>query len=164
MNCPGERDERSLWNGKRAIRNFSYSYNSNIRDPGLEVSRGTAIRLAAVLHPADKIMIYEELGPNDAWCTVPHASVDDIPAGRHGSLNSRNPARETSTGAATRWPAYYNNGLGNHCFFDGHIESLSPRWIGESKGRNYRFRSWGPLLTENWPDDPPSAPPPQLRR
>jgi prepilin-type N-terminal cleavage/methylation domain-containing protein len=161
VNCPGERDERSLWGGQRALRNFSYSYNSNIRDPGVTVSVGTAVRLAAVLHPGDKIMIYEELGPNDAWCTHPEASVDDVPAGRHGSLSSKNTKRDVSTGYADRWPAYFNNGLGNHCFFDGHVELLTPRWIVDDKGRNKDYRSWGPLTTETWPTTAPVAPPMQ---
>jgi type II secretory pathway pseudopilin PulG len=161
VNCPGERDERSLWGGVRALRNFSYSYNSNIRDPGVTVSAGFAVRLAAVLHPSDKIMIYEELGPNDAWCTHPEASVDDVPAGRHGSLRSQNKDRDVTTGYASRWPAYFNSGLGNHCFFDGHVELLSPRWIVDGKGRNKDYRSWGPLTTEYWPEKPPVAPPMQ---
>jgi prepilin-type N-terminal cleavage/methylation domain-containing protein len=156
MNCPGDRDERSLW-GVPAARNFSYSFNSNIRKPGGTVGSGTAIRLAAVLQPADKIMVYEELGPNDAWCTTPHRSIDDIPAGRHGSLNSQNASRDISN-AATRWPAYYNQGLGNHCFFDGHVELLSPRWIAEGKGRNQNYRSWTPLVPESWPETQPTAP------
>jgi type II secretory pathway pseudopilin PulG len=156
LNCPGDRDERSLW-GVPAVRNFSYSFNSNIRKPGGTVGSGTAIRLAAVLQPADKIMVYEELGPNDAWCTTPHRSIDDIPAGRHGSLNSQNASRDISN-AATRWPAYYNQGLGNHCFFDGHVELLSPRWIAEGKGRNQNYRSWTPLVSESWPETQPTAP------
>jgi hypothetical protein len=158
VNCPGERDERSLWNGERALRNFSYSYNSNIRDPATIVSAGFAVRLAAILHPSDKIMVYEELGPNDAWCTEPHRSIDDIPAGRHGSLSSKNTERDVSTGYADRWPAYFNQGLGNHCFFDGHVELLTPRWIVDGKGRNKGYRSWGPLTTEAWPTTAPVAP------
>ena len=163
MNCPGDRDERSLW-GVRAVRNFSYSFNSNIRIGPSPPGTGRAVRLAAVLHPADKIMVYEELGPNDAWCTHPESSIDDIPAGRHGSLSARNRARDISDGYANRWPAFYNNGLGNHCFFDGHVELLSPRWIADKKGRNKDNRSWGPLITETWPDAPPAPPPMQIGR
>ena len=109
LNCPGDRDERSLWGGARALRNFSYSYNSNIRSPGVDVSVGTAVRLAAVLHPADKIMIYEELGPNDAWCTTPFSGVDDVPAGRHGSLRASNKGRVNGEGAVNQLPAFFNN-------------------------------------------------------
>jgi prepilin-type N-terminal cleavage/methylation domain-containing protein/prepilin-type processing-associated H-X9-DG protein len=160
MNCPGDTDERTLRAGQRSIRNFSYSYNSNIRDPLGDVGSGHAIRLAAVLHPAEKIMIYEELGPNDAWCTAPHFDVDDIPAGRHGSRAARNAKRITGPGAVNVLPGFFRQGRGNQCFFDGHVELISPQWIVEGKGSNTDFRSWGPLTIEKWPDPTPIPAPP----
>ena len=152
MNCPGDRDERTLRSGQRNLRNFSYSYNSMIR-VGDEVGAATAVRFASVLHPSEKIMIYEELGPNDAWCVMPHTSMDDVPAGRHGSLSSRNRTRITGQSAPSQLPAFYNQGLGNQCFFDGHVELVSPRWIVEGKGSNANFRSYMPLTY----DPPPMA-------
>lgn len=151
LNCPGDRDERAQRSGQRAPRNFSYSYNANIRKWPSDVGTGTAISLAAVLHPGERIMIYEELGPNDAWCDSPHTSANDVPSGRHGSLNARNAPRAAGAGAASQSPAYYNQGLGNYCFFDGHIELISPRWISESRGANKDFRSWGPLTSDPRP-------------
>ena len=151
MNCPGDRDERSLRGGQRAIRNFTYSYNSNIRHPDGLPGSGGAILLAAVVWPAERIMIYEELGPNDAWCTFPHFNPDDIPAGRHGSLHARNPQRITGQAGINALPAYFRQGRGNHCFFDGHVELIAPVWIVEGKGSNGDFRSWGPLTAEKWP-------------
>ena len=148
MNCPGDRDERTLRMGQRNLRNFSYSYNSNIRKPRADdgINLGVAIRLAAVLHAPDRIMVYEEIGPNDAWCVSPQTSMDDVPAGRHGSLSASNQKRTTGTSAPNQLPAFYNQGLGNQCFFDGHVELVSPRWIVEGKGTNAGFRSWGPSL------------------
>jgi prepilin-type processing-associated H-X9-DG protein len=103
-------------------------------------------------------MIYEELGPNDAWCTVPFAGVDDVPAGRHGSLRASNKGRLTGEGAVNQLPAFFNNGLGNQCFFDGHVELISPRWIVEERGGNKDHRSHGPLTMESWPDTGPPPP------
>ena len=156
LTCPGDRDERSLRGGQRSYRNFSYSYNEWIRKPGGDVGNATAIRFAQVLHPSEKIMVYEELGPNDAWCTIPFAGVDDVPAGRHGNLRASNKGRLTGEGAINQLPAFFNNGLGNQCFFDGHVELISPRWIVEERGANKDHRSHGPLTMEAWP---PSGPP-----
>ena len=145
VNCPGDQDERTLRAGTRTNRNFTYAYNSNVRVGELSSSPPAApssVRLAALVQPSEKIMIYEELGPNDAWCISPNASQDDLPASRHGSGRARNPNRLLS-GATVR--AYLKEGLGNHCFFDGHVELLSPSWIIEGKGRNEGFRSYGPL-------------------
>ena len=151
LNCPGDRDERSLRAGQRAIRNFSYSYNSNIRHPDGMPGSGGSILLAAVVWPAERIMIYEELGPHDAWCTAPHVNADDIPAGRHGSFQARNPRRLAGPTAVNMLPAFYRQGRGNQCFFDGHVELIAPAWIVEGKGTNTDFRSWGPLTAEKWP-------------
>jgi prepilin-type processing-associated H-X9-DG protein len=165
LNCPGDTDERTLRAGQRNVRNFSYSYNSNIRDPLGDIGSGHAIRLAAVLHPAEKIMIYEELGPNDAWCTAPYLSIDDIPAGRHGSRAARNTKRITGPGAVNALPGFFKQGRGNHCFFDGHVELISPQWIVEPNRLNPKLpspgmRAWGPLITDESPSPASSSPPP----
>jgi prepilin-type N-terminal cleavage/methylation domain-containing protein/prepilin-type processing-associated H-X9-DG protein len=145
MNCPADRDERSLRMGQRNHRNFSYSLNSNIRVPVEGSSDATAVRLAAVASPAEKIMVYEELGPNDAWCILPQTNVDDLPSPRHGSIAAINASR---TPAAISRPVYLDQGLGNYCFFDGHVEQLTPRWVTNPVGRNRDFRSWGPLTSD----------------
>ena len=145
--CPGDQDERTMRSGARAERNFSYAYNSNIRIGELthtppEVP--TSLRLAAVVRPGEKIMIYEELGPNDAWCIAPHDRPDDLPASRHGTPYARNPKRSLNR---LEVPAYFEQGLGNHCFFDGHVELLTPRWIIEGQGVNTGHRAYAPLTT-----------------
>ena len=104
-------------------RNFSYSLNSHISDGDYTdqvtkkiVYRG--IRISQVKRAAQKIMIYEELAPNDAWCLALNSS-DDYPSGRHGKRRTTtlvNGSKET-------------DGRANHTFFDGHVESLPPTEI-----------------------------------
>ena len=144
LNCPGDNDERTMRGGARADRNFTYAYNANIRVDDEGDGRRTQVRLAAVLRPGEKIMIYEELGPNDAWCDLPHAKADDIPASRHGSTSAGNPQRQMDE---EKVPKYFNYGLGNHCFFDGHVEQLTPAWIIKGLGVNAGYRAYGPLTT-----------------
>jgi len=142
MSCPADRDERSLRLGQRNVRNFSYSYNSNIRlitDP----PRGE--RWSAIASPGEKIMIYEELGPNDAWCILPQSNIDDLPSPRHGSRAAINAARTPGRLSGT---IYRNQGLGNFCYFDGHVEQLPPRFHFEPVGRNRNYRSWASLTRD----------------
>jgi prepilin-type processing-associated H-X9-DG protein len=47
-------------------------------------------------------------------------SGDDIPSGRHSSNMSQAYRNQPNT------PQYKTMGRGNHCFFDGHVESLAP--------------------------------------
>lgn len=136
LNCPGDRDDRSQHMGVRAIiRNFSYSFNANLRRGPPEAP--SLIQMSAILHPSEKIMIYEELGPNDAWCLA-HTHPEDLPTGRHGSVRAGNRPR------AFELRDYLESGRGNHCFFDGHVELLQPRWILDPGHHN----SWAPLTTE----------------
>jgi prepilin-type processing-associated H-X9-DG protein len=78
---------------------------------GLSISR--------VKDNASRIMIYEEMAPNDSWCIMGD-SGDDIPSGRH-STNMSNAYRNNPNSNE-----YRTKGRGNFCFFDGHVESLAP--------------------------------------
>jgi prepilin-type N-terminal cleavage/methylation domain-containing protein/prepilin-type processing-associated H-X9-DG protein len=133
MNCPGDRDDRSQHQGVRAIaRNFSYSFNANLRrGPG---DNPTPVRLAAIVRPAEKIMLYEEIGPNDAWCLA-HTHPEDLPSGRHGSVRAGNEPR------ADNVEAWLQSGRSNQCFFDGHVELLTPGWVLDPRNHH----SWSPL-------------------
>jgi len=105
-------------------RNFSYSLNSHITDDDYHDNVSNkdiylGIRISRVKRAAQKIMIFEELAPNDAWCLNPYNNTDDVPSGRHGK-------RKTGTlvnGSIEK------QGQGNHCFFDGHVEGMSPNAI-----------------------------------
>jgi len=105
-------------------RNFSYSLNSHItdddyHDPVRNKDIYQGIRISRVKRAAQKIMIFEELAPNDAWCLTPYSNTDDVPSGRHGKRKTgtlKNGTKETQ-------------GQANHCFFDGHVESLPPTAI-----------------------------------
>jgi prepilin-type N-terminal cleavage/methylation domain-containing protein/prepilin-type processing-associated H-X9-DG protein len=101
-------------------RNFSYSFNGRIteeQDTRMPIT--ISIKWSKVIKSSEKIMIFEELAPNDAFCTNPGGNVDDFPSGRHGVR---------STG-----PIIYGQpelkGRGNFAFFDGHVEPLSPTEI-----------------------------------
>ena len=108
-------------------RNISYSLNPLIRRDSGGPTLG--IVMTKVKQPAERIMIYEELAPNDAWCIMGQNS-DDIPSGRHGK-NMKSSYRTAPTTAE-----YYSAGRGNYCFFDGHIESLPPGDLIPPRGKS----------------------------
>jgi len=108
-------------------RNYSYSLNqwimrtSDGQDAGNNPNPKLGIKIASVMPPvAKKIMIMEELAPNDTWCVAPQISGDDMPTARHGSNKALNALRQPDS------PAYLNEGRANFVFFDGHVESLTP--------------------------------------
>jgi len=139
MFCPSDNpgQDRPRYGGAAQAmfnRNFSYSFNAHINgvdlndkacDPdadyknaaGVTVRRG--VHLSRIKDAARKIMIWEELAPNDGWCLNPYGGSDDFPSGRHGNRKTTtliNGTKETS-------------GQGNYCFFDGHVEPLTPNDI-----------------------------------
>jgi len=150
--CPGDNGERTLHAGQYfnngGTRNFSYAMNAWIRidpdlgnpNPARRTNKYTSVRLPKVMKPAEKIIWYEEVGPNDAYCVNPHASIDDLPTPRHGSPKA---ALSNYSGAAYGNPIYRNAGRGNHCFFDGHVESMTPSQIIDNPRSHY------PLMAED---------------
>jgi prepilin-type processing-associated H-X9-DG protein len=136
MMCPG--DEGEMLEGHPINpsfpRNTSYSLNHLIRRDGSPNSPG--IKLTKVKDSSQRIMIYEELAPNDSWCIMSQSSAD-VPSGRHGT-GMRDAFR-----ANPSTPEYRSKGRGNHCFFDGHVESLPPGRLLPPRGDpRYHF----PLL------------------
>jgi prepilin-type processing-associated H-X9-DG protein len=116
--CPGDTGEPLMsWYTNPALpRNVSYSFNYLIGpDHGL-LQYG--ILLTRVQSPGERIMIYEEIAPNDSWCMF--GNSDDYPSARHGTNLSVNTMRSPTD------PIYLSNGLGNFCFFDGHVTIISP--------------------------------------
>lgn len=101
-------------------RNFSYSFNSNIRPSEL----GATLRLNQVRKPGTKIMLWEEIGPNDGWCTGP-GSGDDYPTNRHGQSG----VVGRQQGGVISDPDWVRQGYGIHMFFDGHTENLYPDYL-----------------------------------
>ena len=112
MNCPSDLPPRQ---GFSPDRNFSYSWNARlwnisgygfgpIMDPAGEppVSRMVHIR-----QPANKIILEEEVAPNDGWSVI--------------GIGGGNPADT---------PSYRHVGRGNWGFADGHVESLYPNDLG----------------------------------
>jgi len=125
--CPGDTGEPL--NGwpmdPNRPRNYSYSMNWLICQNKKDNTRGgpapaIGIRLGSVQASSEKIMWYEELAPNDTWCIMGR-HIADIPSARHGSNLSLNTLRSPNS------KAYNYAGLGNHCFFDGHVITMSPQ-------------------------------------
>ncbi len=143
MKCPGDEGE---WIAGHPInanfpRNVSYSLNQFIyRDAGGPPRLG--LQIERVRESSSKILINEELAPNDSWCIIGFSS-DDHPSGRHGSsMSSAYRQVPNST-------EYRTKGRGNFGFFDGHVEALAPSQIlppsqgGSVGSERYHF----PLVT-----------------
>ena len=102
MNCPSDtRPGRVVFlNGVAAYdRNFTYSWNSDIR--------GSVRRMNQIKQSSHKIVLVEELAPNDGYAVM-QGDPDDEPTWRH-------------------------NGRGNYGFADGHVETLDPTDMGYEK-------------------------------
>jgi prepilin-type N-terminal cleavage/methylation domain-containing protein/prepilin-type processing-associated H-X9-DG protein len=144
--------------GGEGERTFSYSFHAYVGDktdfelanwrvdgavPGTEPKLG--IRIGSVKSAADRIYIWEEIGPNDSWCLHPMddqwrgitKNWDDTPTGRHGGQKAANGARDVNVGSPT-YMQWLKAGSGNQCFFDGHVEALSPGQILNDR-RQYNY-------------------------
>jgi prepilin-type N-terminal cleavage/methylation domain-containing protein/prepilin-type processing-associated H-X9-DG protein len=149
IKCPGDNGEASQVGTKISgdNRNMSYSFNAQTTDI-TDVRRGGSqtappgIRLNTVSRPTQRIYIFEEIAPNDAWCLMydisPNGDVgnfnltigqfwrgDDLPSGRHAGQKFLNGIRNASVGSPEWWK-WAKVGKGNFVFFDGHVETLSP--------------------------------------
>ena len=141
--CPSDGGERTQAGGFGTgdERNFSYAWNANIScaltNPANSahqyktLPRNLGIKLGSVKRGAERIMLFEELAPNDTWCLlfdIPYGTTrrsDDIPSGRHGGPKFRNLERNLSPGNP-EYQRWMSMGRANFVFFDGHVESLSP--------------------------------------
>jgi prepilin-type N-terminal cleavage/methylation domain-containing protein/prepilin-type processing-associated H-X9-DG protein len=137
--CPGDFGENVMgWPMDPTLgRNYSYSLNYKMMNFAAGDSVGNAnpkpgIRLNQVVTPAGKIMMYEELAPNDTYCVPGLFGADDMPTARHGSNLSANALRNPNSNI------FKDAGRGNMCYFDGHVESLSPRTLMDP---NQKFRN-----------------------
>ena len=145
--CPGDASDGlkvSGWQMDPNLgRNYSYSLNHLIMQhaaPGAPPKDFVGnpaplpgIRIGTIPQSASKIMIYEELAPNDTYCVAPDlfftVGAADMPTARHGGREALNALRDPSSNG------YLNAGRGNMCFFDGHVEMLSPRELMDTKNR-----------------------------
>ncbi len=118
MNCPSDPEGfRAVYQGGIDVtaslrRNFSYSWNVWMRSSanGGNV-KGVARKLSQVKNGSHKILLIEELTPNDGICWIYPYDADDTPTFRH-------------------------NGKGSFGFADGHVESLEPTELGFAVAKN----------------------------
>jgi prepilin-type processing-associated H-X9-DG protein/prepilin-type N-terminal cleavage/methylation domain-containing protein len=109
------------------LRNYSYSFNKCINWAlqyqnyiTLTTLRKSpnrpwpATNFSRIIHPQDKILIFEEKFPNDSLCEL--VTYND------GIWSDKKP-RAIST---TDVPGDRHNGYANYCFGDGHVVSLTP--------------------------------------
>ena len=147
--CPGDNNEVTQGGGaaQRDNRNISYSFNAQTNDitdrhrGGMQFAP-PGIRINTVARPAERIFIYEEIAPNDAWCLMfdisPNGNPgqfnmtigqfwrgDDLPSGRHAGQKFLNGIRNTAVGSP-EWFKWAKVGKGNFVFYDGHVGILSP--------------------------------------
>ena len=144
--------------GGEGERTFSYSFHAYVGDktdfelanwrvdgavPGTGPKLG--IRIGSVRSAADRIYIWEEIGPNDSWCLHPMddqfrgitKNWDDTPTGRHGGMKAANGTRDANPGSPG-YMQWLKAGSGNQCFFDGHVEALAPGQIlNDTRQYNY---------------------------
>lgn len=121
--CPADTDFRYVENGgsidvgASLARNFTYSWNASFWDEppasnNIKYGSDThaVSRVNQIIQPGHKIILEEEMHPNDGWSFVgfPGGNADDTPAFRHSKR------------------------YGNWGFADTHVEALSPTDIGYS--------------------------------
>lgn len=118
-----------------------------------------ARKLTEVRKPANKICIFEEESPNDALCqllTLPHPGVPsnpynftgvstaDFPANRHMGTDDFN--QQAMLPSTTPPPEGWRQpvGLGNYCFFDGHVEAhtVGDIYLHCQIKRPYLYEEW----------------------
>jgi prepilin-type N-terminal cleavage/methylation domain-containing protein/prepilin-type processing-associated H-X9-DG protein len=147
ITCPGDTGELAYGSkvSDQYPRNYSYSMNYLVASPGDAARRpgGTpfklGIRIDGIKQPSKKIMWYEELAPADTW-NLTQIDFADNPSARHGKdvpIDARlNPQRRE----------YNQGGRGNFCFFDGHVESMSPQEVMDPRNSNLHR----PLMEGDW--------------
>lgn len=125
-------------------RNFSYSLNNLIQQAApFNQDHHLGIKMTKVKQSSSRILIYEELAPNDAWCIMGTSRhPDDVPSGRHGA------GMKTAYRSNPTHPEYRTKGRGNFGFFDGHVESLAPNDLLPPNGKWFYH---GPLKTGDHP-------------
>ena len=145
--CPGDNGESTEGGGPKVSgwdRNISYSFNAQTNDITDRLRGGASfappgVRINTVARGTERIYIFEEIAPNDAWCLM-YDKFDgadfnmrigqmwrghDLPSGRHAGQKFLNGMRDTTLNSP-EWFKWAKVGKGNFVFFDGHVETLSP--------------------------------------
>jgi len=150
--CPGDNGEQVAYGGSMTRvnhpdgRNFSFSLHAHTTQKGDVAWTGggkrlLGIRNGSVKNASQRIYIWEEVGPNDTWCLNPNTNPDDIPSGRHQGQKFLNTKRNINDRGGWRYA-----GRGNHVFFDGHVELLTPGEILDNMIKNPNGNYYMPLF------------------
>ena len=145
MMCPGDNGEALFGHARdesRWPRNCSYSLNRFLLR---QDQAKLLLRLGSIKNAARKIMIYEEIAPNDSWCIMA-SSLDDKPTARHGISMRANPRPDPPNKA-------YLQGSGNYGFFDGHVEPIPTGSLIPVNGGNnsWVYYHWPLVATDAYP-------------
>lgn len=141
---------------------YPCSYHKNFSTTSLAnnpQNHFNAHKLTEVRRPASKICIFEEEAPNDGLCqllTLPDqgsssnpynflgVSTADFPANRHMGTDDFN--QQGMLPSTTPPPAGWRQpvGLGNYCFFDGHVEShtVGDIYLHCQIAKPYAYEEW----------------------
>ena len=131
-------------------RNCSYSLNRYLL-AGVPDNK-FAPPMSSIKSAAERIMIYEELAPNDSYCIMGNHN-DDIPSARHG-VQLKGNARTNPMN-----PHYRFSGRGSYCFFDGHIEYLTPSQVTPPNPPGRVSYHWPLRATDPFPGGSWAMPP-----
>jgi prepilin-type processing-associated H-X9-DG protein len=164
--CPGDNGEQVRYGQIQRVpgeRNVSYSFNAAAMGPNDRAMaydwlaawckaptkpgnrRTLGLRLGTIKNGSARIYIFEEIGPNDGLCVNPVGNEDDTPSGRHGGQKFLNALRDPNRNSV-QYRGWLKAGRANHCFFDGHVESLAPGEIIDRKGNIEQINKyWWPL-------------------
>lgn len=124
FNCPtdavdGDIRPKSTTTGV-GPRNFSYSFSgclnwspANLSYALPAIKGWRPVRMNRIISPANKILIFEELYPNDLSCQL-ISPIYGLSYTSYGILQQ------------AEMPGNRHNGYANYCFFDGHVEAEQP--------------------------------------
>jgi len=139
--CPGDNGEAAFGH-PHTERNCSYSLNRYMLRAN-QTQGALGLRLGSIMGASRKIMVYEELAPNDSWCIM-GSDVDDKPSPRHGLAMRANPRPDPPNKA-------FLQGMGNYGFFDGHVESIiTQALIPPAPPGNVRYH-WPLVISDGKP-------------
>lgn len=151
FNCPTDAADGDVRRSNSTTtvgeRNFTYSFNkcvnwalkfqNYITLTNKLASPWPATNFSRIYHPANKILIFEELFPNDTLCQL----LD---------FTNNSNGQEKSPPNAGEWAGDRHNGYANYCFCDGHVEALTPGDIYTHVNCVSQYNQSGKAIDFDW--------------